>query len=82
MDPILATGNSASAAIDVLLEHGVREQHIVFTTLLAAPRGVREICSKYPSIQVVTSEVDDTCTDEGVVMPGVGEFGDRYFSCG
>jgi uridine kinase len=82
MDPILATGNSASAAIDVLLEHGVREQHIVFTTLLAAPRGVRAICSKYPSIQVVTSEVDDTCTDEGVVMPGVGEFGDRYFSCG
>lgn len=82
MDPILATGNSACAAINLLLEQGVREEHIVFTSLVAAPRGVRTICGKFPKLQVVTSEVDDTCTDEGVVMPGVGEFGDRYFSCG
>lgn len=79
MDPILATGNSASAAVRLLLRHGVRQERIVFVTLLAAPRGIRKICGEFPHLQVVTSEIDESCTERGAVLPGIGEFGDRYF---
>ena len=51
----------------------------MFLTLIAAPEGVRQVCSHYPQIKVITSEIDRCIDDMFQVRPGIGEFGDRYF---
>jgi uridine kinase len=79
LDPILASGNSAIAAIDLLLGKGVAEDHIIFLTLIAAPQGIRAVCERFPRLVVVTSEIDASLSANHVVLPGIGEFGDRYF---
>ncbi|DBA91951.1 TPA: Uridine kinase-like protein 1, chloroplastic, variant 2 [Trebouxia sp. C0005] len=79
MDPILATGNSAARAIQVLLDKGVDEGKILFLSLIAAPEGVHKICGQYPRVKVVTTEIDEGIAPDFQVIPGVGEFGDRYF---
>ena len=80
MDPILATGNSAVRAIQVLLDRGVAEERILFLTLVAAPPGIHAICRRFPRLKLVTSEIDEG-VDEGLgqVTPGVGDFGSRYY---
>ena len=79
LDPILATGVSAQSAIDLLLRRGVKEEKILFLTVIASTQGVHHLCTRYPRMKVVTSEVDAGLSDENKVLPGVGEFGDRYF---
>ena len=79
LDPILATGVSAQAAIDLLLERGVQEEKILFLTVIASTQGVHHLCTRYPRMKVITSEVDAGLSDDNKVLPGVGEFGDRYF---
>ncbi|PRW58534.1 uridine kinase chloroplastic [Chlorella sorokiniana] len=80
MDPILGTGRSAARAIQVLLDKGVDESKILFLTVIAAPEGIRRICGAYPRLRVLTSEIDEGMEDLHIV-PGVGEWGDRYFCC-
>ncbi len=79
LDPILASGSSALAAIDLLLAKGVSEQRIIFLTLIASPPGIKRVCEAYPHLTVVTSELDAALSPTHVVLPGIGEFGDRYF---
>jgi len=79
MDPILGTGNTASRAIDVLLSKGVPEEKIFFLTIIAAPDGIQRICRTFPGVTLITSEIDHAINKSYQVVPGVGEFGDRYF---
>jgi uridine kinase len=79
LDPILASGASSIAAIDLLLSKGVAEERIIFLTLIAAPPGIKAICETYPLLTVVTTEIDVALSSTHVVLPGIGEFGDRYF---
>ena len=79
LDPILASGNSAIAAINLLLARGVAMERIIFLTLVAAPQGIQCVCERYPHLTLVTSEIDSGLSSSHVVVPGVGEFGDRYF---
>ncbi|EFJ31180.1 hypothetical protein SELMODRAFT_440038 [Selaginella moellendorffii] len=79
LDPILATGNSAVQAIQLLVDKGVPESHIIFLNLISAPEGIHVVCKKYPTLKIVTSEIDDGINDDYRVVPGMGEFGDRYF---
>ncbi|CAL5221877.1 g4140 [Coccomyxa viridis] len=80
MDPILATGNSAVRAIQVVLSKGVDEGKILFLSLIAAPEGIHMVCKKFPRVKVITSEIDEGIDESTFqVIPGVGEFGDRYF---
>ena len=79
LDPILASGNSAIAAIDLLVSKGVAERQIIFLTLIAAPQGIMKVCERYPNLTLVTSEIDASLSPAHVVLPGIGEFGDRYF---
>lgn len=80
MDPVLASGNSTCRAIEVLLEHGVQEEKILFLSICAAPTGIHRVCQTYPKVKVLTSEIDLHMDENHNVIPGVGEFGDRYFS--
>ncbi|KAL8139962.1 hypothetical protein V2J09_005983 [Rumex salicifolius] len=79
LDPVLATGNSACHAIELLIQKGVPESHIIFLNLISAPEGIHCVCKRFPSMKVVTSEIDVGLNDEFRVIPGLGEFGDRYF---
>ncbi|KAJ1655356.1 Uracil phosphoribosyltransferase, synthesizes UMP from uracil [Dispira simplex] len=79
LDPMLATGGSAIRAIEVLLEHEVQEERILFLNLLCSPEGIRAVLDQFPKLQIVTSDVDDGLDDNKFIMPGLGDFGCRYF---
>jgi uridine kinase len=63
----------------VLLNRGVEEEKIFLLSIIAAPEGISRVCSRFPAVRVVTSEIDDHVDDKFAVVPGCGEFGDRYF---
>uniref|UniRef100_A0A2N9GYZ0 uridine/cytidine kinase n=1 Tax=Fagus sylvatica TaxID=28930 RepID=A0A2N9GYZ0_FAGSY len=79
LDPILGTGNSAVQAISLLLSKGVPECNIIFLNLISAPQGVHVVCKSFPRIKIVTSEIESGLNKDFRVIPGMGEFGDRYF---
>ncbi|KMZ66639.1 Uridine kinase [Zostera marina] len=79
LDPILGTGNSAVQAICLLLSKGVKESSIIFLNLISAPQGVHVVCKRFPRIKIVTSEIEIGLNNDFRVVPGMGEFGDRYF---
>ncbi|KAL2941206.1 Uridine kinase-like protein 2 chloroplastic, partial [Bienertia sinuspersici] len=70
--------NSACQAIELLIQKGVPEAHIIFFNLISTPEGVHCVCKRYPSLKIVTSEIDVALNEKYRVIPGMGEFGDRY----
>ncbi|MFC4120067.1 uracil phosphoribosyltransferase [Nonomuraea zeae] len=79
LEPMLATGGSANAAIDVLLKAGVREEHIVLIDFIAAPEGIRAVSDAHPHVKIVVSSIEERLNDDAFMVPGIGDFGDRYF---
>lgn len=77
VDPMLATGNSSVAAIDLLKEAGAT--NIRFLCLLAAPEGVARMKEAHPDVPIVTAAVDRGLNENGYIMPGLGDAGDRMF---
>ena len=77
MDPMLATANSAVAAIDRLKRRGVRD--IRFVCLLAAPEGIERLTKAHPDVQIWTAAVDERLNEHGYIIPGLGDAGDRMF---
>jgi uracil phosphoribosyltransferase len=77
VDPMLATGNTAVAAVDRLKEHGAVD--IRFVCLLAAPEGLDNLHSHHPDIRVWTAAIDDKLNDHGYILPGLGDAGDRLY---
>ena len=66
-------------AIEVLVDHGVRLDHIVFFNLVAAPEGIAQLVQRYPEVRIVTAAVDEGLNGNKYIMPGLGDFGCRYF---
>ncbi|MGN1079191.1 MAG: uracil phosphoribosyltransferase [Alphaproteobacteria bacterium] len=79
VDPMLATGNSAAAAVDTLIKHGVSEDKIVFLALVAAPEGVRVFTKLHPNVPVYVAALDERLNEHGYILPGLGDAGDRLF---
>ena len=77
VDPMLATGNSSAAAIDLLKKAGATD--IRFLCLLAAPEGIARMKQAHPDVPIVTAAIDRGLNDKGYVMPGLGDAGDRMF---
>ena len=77
VDPMLATGNSSAAAIDLLKDAGAT--NIRFLCLLAAPEGVARMKEAHPDVPVVTAALDDRLNEKGYIVPGLGDAGDRMF---
>ncbi|MDD9922674.1 MAG: uracil phosphoribosyltransferase [Boseongicola sp.] len=77
VDPMLATGNSSAAAIDLIKEQGATD--IRFLCLLAAPEGVARMKEAHPDVPVVTAALDEKLNEVGYIMPGLGDAGDRMF---
>ena len=77
VDPMLATGNSAIAAVDRIMEVGPRS--IKFVCLLAAPEGVAALQAAHPDVPIYTAAVDRQLNEHGYILPGLGDAGDRIF---
>jgi len=77
VDPMLATGNSAVAAVDRLKEVGCKS--IKFVCLLAAPEGIARLHEEHPEVPIYTTAVDKKLNDHGYIVPGLGDAGDRLF---
>lgn len=77
LDPMLATGHSASAAVALLKTQGA--QHIQLLCVVACPTGIAQLQRDHPDVPIVTAAVDPTLNDVGYIVPGLGDAGDRYF---
>jgi uracil phosphoribosyltransferase len=77
IDPMLATGGSAVAALDLLVEQGAK--HIRVVNLVAAPEGIRAMQKNYPRVPIFTAAVDKKLNEKGFIIPGLGDAGDRLF---
>ena len=77
VDPMLATGNSSVAAINLLKEAGAK--NISFLCLLAAPEGVENMRKVHPDVKIVTAALDSHLNENGYIVPGLGDAGDRMF---
>jgi uracil phosphoribosyltransferase len=77
VDPMLATGNSSVAAIDMLKDAGAK--NIRFVCLLASPEGVARMKEAHPDVPIITASVDECLNDQGYIVPGLGDAGDRMF---
>lgn len=77
VDPMLATGGSASAAITLLKEKGI--ENIKLMCLVAAPQGVQKVNADHPDVRIYVAALDDKLNDQGYIVPGLGNAGDRIF---
>jgi uracil phosphoribosyltransferase len=79
LDPMLATGGSAVKAIECLVEKGVRPENIIFVNIVCVREGIAAIHNKYPQVKIVTGAIDPILNSKSYIVPGLGDFGDRYF---
>ncbi len=78
-DPMVATGNSAVHAIDVLKKRGVPDEQILFLALVAAPEGVQVVQDAHPNVKLYVASLDSHLDDHAYIIPGLGDAGDRIF---
>jgi len=76
----LATGGSAKKAIEVLLEAGVKENKIIFANMICCPEGIDAMTKAYPQVKIVTACVDECLNEQKYIVPGLGDYGDRFFN--
>ena len=80
LDPMLATGGSAVATVDILKEWGARR--IKFIGIIAAPEGIERLTQAHPELPIYVAAVDEHLNDSGLIVPGLGDAGDRQFGTG
>ena len=78
-DP-LYTGGSATLAVDILKRKGVPEERILFLNIIASPSGVADFAERFPKLRVVTAFIDEGLNEKKYITPGLGDFGDRYYT--
>ena len=79
MSPVLGTGNSLCCLIEVLIKNNVKEKNIICMALLSSKLAIERVFSQFPEIRLVISSIDYNLDENMQVVPGVGNFGDRYF---
>ncbi|MEY2466935.1 MAG: uracil phosphoribosyltransferase [Verrucomicrobiota bacterium] len=77
IDPMLATGGSAVAAMDLMAELGAK--HVRLVNLVASPEGIRRVRASYPTLPIFTAAIDKKLNCKGYILPGLGDAGDRLF---
>ena len=79
LDPMIATGGSGSQAIKILKEEGVAEDKIIFVAIICSKEGVDKIKKEYPAVKIIFVAQDEKLNDQKFIVPGLGDFGDRFF---
>ncbi|GAA5909966.1 hypothetical protein JCM5296_002547 [Sporobolomyces johnsonii] len=80
LDPLVATGGTAIAAISMLLDWGLQIENIKLLVLLGSQPGLDKVAAAYPGLEVFVGGVDDELTQDGMIIPGLGDSGDRLFA--
>lgn len=80
LDPMLATGGSALGTINLFINKKIKEEDIVFISLLSAPEGIKNVQEKFPNIKIITANVDKCLNEKAYIVPGLGDAGDRFFN--
>ncbi|MCA9689519.1 MAG: uracil phosphoribosyltransferase [Nannocystaceae bacterium] len=80
LDPMLATGGSALAAVDKVIGRGL-DRPPIFVCVLASPEGLKKLHDRHPEVPVLTTVIDRCCDARGWIRPGLGDAGDRLFNC-
>lgn len=79
VDPMLATGGSAVAAIEALVKRGAKPENIKFICLVAAPEGAKVLNEAFPDVEIIVAAMDERLNEVGYILPGLGDAGDRLF---
>lgn len=79
-DPMLATGNTIMDAIKRIRRKGITPKNIIINSVVAAPAGIAQINKKYPEIKIITGVLDRKLDRHGFIVPGLGDFGDKFFA--
>nr|QKY14883.1 uridine kinase (UK) [Polytomella parva] len=79
LNPLISTGHTIVRAIEILKEHGVSEERILVLSIMCSPEAVRMVCGGFPLARLVVAEVDSHVNDQDQLVPGCGNYGDRYF---
>jgi uracil phosphoribosyltransferase len=77
VDPMLATGGSMDDTIRAVKERGAKR--IVAVSIVSAPEGITRVSTNHPDVPIITAAIDDRLNDKAYIVPGLGDFGDRYF---
>lgn len=78
-DPMIATGGSMICALEVLFEKGIKEEQIVILCVVACPEGVEKVAKMFPKVRIVCGAMDSHLNENKYIVPGLGDFGDRYY---
>ena len=76
---MLATGGSACGALKILIENGCKAENILFLNTVSCPEGLNTLNQKYPKLKILTAAVDSHLNQDKYIVPGLGDFGDRYY---
>ncbi len=80
LDPMLATGNSGYDAVHNFVKQGIKEENIIFMSLISAPEGITRLTKVYKKLKIVTAQLDEKLNEKGYIVPGLGDAGDRIFN--
>lgn len=80
LDPMLATGGSACAAVQIFTKLNIPEENIFFLSIIASPEGLRRVRSEYSRVNILTASLDSGLNKSGYIIPGLGDAGDRSFN--
>jgi len=80
LDPMLATGNSGKDTIENFILKGIKEENITFMSLIASPEGIENISLAYPDVKIISASLDDGLNQNGYIIPGLGDAGDRIYN--
>jgi len=78
-DPMLATGGSAIMAIKSMIAKGVQQKNIIFLNVVSCPEGIRRLNAEFPQVKIVTGQIDSHLNESKYIVPGLGDYGDRFF---
>jgi len=79
LDPMIATGGTGIETLKILRSKGIEEKNIIYTSIICAPEGIKKIMDEFPKIRILTAGIDTKLNKEKFIVPGLGDFGDRYF---
>ncbi len=79
LDPMIATGGSSCATLEILIKQGIAQERILFVAIIAAQSGLDRVKKSFPGITVIVAAVDKELNAKEFIVPGLGDFGDRYF---
>lgn len=80
LDPMLATGGSASQCISLIKAHGAK--NVIMLSIISAPEGIRHVQENHPDVKIITAQIDRALNKDKYILPGLGDFGDRLYGPG